>query len=98
MKTLHLRVAQLGQSEGIDKIDDAAQNSFDPRLRCARGGESKNSALPEILTLALCHRNIELIFHPALNAFQHPPLALKRVVLGNHQLKLKHSHHHELAL
>ena len=98
MKTLRLRIAQLGESQGIDKIDDFGQGFLDPRLCRARGGESENSALPEILITALGHRDIELVSHSTLNAFQHAPLALQRVVLRNRELEFKDSHDHRQTL
>ena len=97
MKTFHLGIAQLGESEGIDEIDNAGQGFLDSRLRRARSSESQNCALPKILVAALGHRNIELTANATLNAFEHTPFALERMVLRNHQLELKDSHDHGLT-
>jgi len=94
MKTFHLGITELGESEGIDEIDNAGQGFLDYRLLRARSDESQNCALPEILVAALGHRNIELTANATLNAFEHTPFALERVVLRNHQLELKDSHDH----
>ena len=97
METLHCGIAQLGEPEGIDKIDNASQGLFDSRLRRTRGSESQNCALPELLIAALGHCDIELTANAALNAFEHAAFALERVVLRNHQLELKDSHDHGLT-
>jgi len=94
METLHGGIAQLGEPEGIDKIDNARQGLLDSRLRRTRGSESQNCALPELLIAALGHCDIELTANATLNAFEHAAFALERVVLRNHQLELKDSHNH----
>ena len=50
----------------------------------AGGGEPQHGALPEILIAALRNRNVELIAHPRLDAFDHTAFSLERVVLRNH--------------
>ena len=77
MITLDGGFADFRQAKRIDKVDDLAQRCFDDRLARSRDCEAQNRALPQLLIAALRDRDVKLIAHARLYAFQDSALALK---------------------
>ena len=77
MITLDFGFAEFRQAERVDKIDDLAQRCFDDRLARSRDCEAQNGALPQLLIAALGDRDVKLIAHPRLYAFQDSALTLE---------------------
>jgi len=95
VKELPAGVADFGQTEIVNKLNNLIQRRFNDWPAAADHGEAKNGALPQVLIAAFGHRNIEPMRDPRLNSFDDAPFAFERMVLGNQQIELENSHDHE---
>src|SRR5262245_1841890 len=94
MKKLHARLADFGEPEVVDKIDDLVQRGFDNDTAAPHRAKPKYRALPEILITAFSHRHVEVMTHPRLDSLEDSALAFERVILGNQEIELEDAHNH----
>ena len=77
MKAFDFAFAKFRQTEGFDKINDPTKRCFNHGLARSGGRESHYRALPELVIVTLCYRNIKLISDSGLNAFQNAAFAIE---------------------